>query len=117
MSEATTSPTNPPADPPLVTFALFAYNHEKYIREADEGAFAQTYENLETILLDDCSTDRTIEIMREMAAQVNGPHNVILNRMETQCLLPAISKKRKLFPKWEAKMWQRRPYRMWRLWR
>ena len=53
---------------PLVTFALFAYNQERYIREAVEGAFAQTYEPLEIILSDDCSTDRTFEIMQEMVA-------------------------------------------------
>ena len=61
---------------PLVTFALFAYNQEKYIREAVEGAFAQTYEPLEIILSDDCSTDRTFEIMEEMAAAYQGPHSV-----------------------------------------
>lgn len=53
---------------PLVTFALFAYNQEKYIREAVDGAFSQTYEPLEIILSDDCSSDRTFEIMQEMAA-------------------------------------------------
>ncbi len=41
---------------PLVTFALFAYNQEQYIREAVEGAFSQTYEPLEIILSDDCSS-------------------------------------------------------------
>lgn len=61
---------------PLVTFALFAYNQEKYIREAIEGAFAQTYEPLEIILSDDCSTDRTFEIMQEMVADYRGPHIV-----------------------------------------
>jgi glycosyltransferase involved in cell wall biosynthesis len=61
---------------PLVTFALFAYNQEAYIREAVEGAFAQTYEPLEIILSDDCSSDRTYEIMREMAAAYDGPHEV-----------------------------------------
>ena len=35
---------------PLVTFALFAYNHEQYIREAVEGALAQDYPNLEIII-------------------------------------------------------------------
>ena len=55
-------------DRPLVTFALFAYNQEQYIREAIEGAFAQTYQPLEIILSDDCSTDRTFEIMREMGS-------------------------------------------------
>ncbi|MFT6372362.1 MAG: glycosyltransferase involved in cell wall biosynthesis [Gammaproteobacteria bacterium] len=65
---------------PLVTFTLFAYNQEKYIREAIEGAFAQTYEPLEIILSDDCSTDTTFEIMQEMAAEYPGSHNVKLNR-------------------------------------
>lgn len=65
---------------PLVTFALFAYNQEKYIREAVEGAFAQTYEPLEIILSDDCSTERTFEIMQEMAQAYRGPHAVRLNR-------------------------------------
>ena len=41
---------------PLVTFALFAYNQERYVREAVEGAFAQTYQPLEIILSDDCSS-------------------------------------------------------------
>ena len=53
-------------DRPLVTFALFAYNQEQHIREAVDGAFSQTYEPLEIILSDDCSTDRTFEIMQEI---------------------------------------------------
>jgi glycosyltransferase involved in cell wall biosynthesis len=65
---------------PLVTFALFAYNQEKYIREAVEGALAQTYEPLEIILSDDCSTDRTFEVMEEMVASYTGPHMVLLNK-------------------------------------
>jgi glycosyltransferase involved in cell wall biosynthesis len=65
---------------PLVTFALFAYNQEKYIREAVEGAFSQTYEPLEIILSDDCSSDRTFEIMQEMAAAYEGPHQVRVRR-------------------------------------
>lgn len=67
---------------PLVTFALFAYNQERYIREAIEGAFSQTYEPLEIILSDDCSTDRTFEIMQEMAAGYRGPHQVRVRRNE-----------------------------------
>lgn len=65
---------------PLLTFALFAYNQEKYIREAIEGAFAQTYEPLEIIISDDCSTDRTFEIMNEMANLYTGPHNIKVRR-------------------------------------
>lgn len=65
---------------PLVTFAVFAYNQEKYIREAVEGAFSQTYEPLEIILSDDCSSDRTFEIMQEMAAAYKGPSQIKLIR-------------------------------------
>lgn len=67
---------------PLVTFALFAYNQEQYIREAIEGAFSQTYEPLEIILSDDCSSDRTFEIMQEMAAAYKGPHQVIARQSD-----------------------------------
>lgn len=67
-------------DRPLVTFALFAYNQEKYIREAVEGAFSQTYSPLEIILSDDCSRDRTFEIMEEMAREYLGQHTVRVNR-------------------------------------
>lgn len=67
---------------PLVTFAVIAYNQEQFIREAIEGAFTQTWQPLEIILSDDGSTDRTFEIMREMAAAYGGPHKVVLNRNE-----------------------------------
>lgn len=72
--------SDPTPERPLVTFALFAYNQEQYIREAVEGAFAQTYEPLEIILSDDCSKDRTFEIMQEMAAEYKGPHRVVVRQ-------------------------------------
>lgn len=65
---------------PLVTFALFAYNQEKYIREAVEAAFAQTYEPLEIILSDDCSTDGTFEIMQSLARGYRGKNKVLVNK-------------------------------------
>jgi glycosyltransferase involved in cell wall biosynthesis len=65
---------------PLLTFALAALNQERFIREAVEAAFAQTYSPLEIILSDDCSEDRTFEIMCEMAKAYRGPHRIVLNR-------------------------------------
>lgn len=64
---------------PLVTFALIAYNQEKYIREAVEAALSQTYSPLEIILSDDCSADRTFEVMRELAECYTGQHKLLLN--------------------------------------
>lgn len=65
---------------PLVTFALFAYNQEKYIREAVEGALAQDYPNLEIIISDDCSTDGTFDAIKQAAAPYVGKHLVVARR-------------------------------------
>lgn len=74
--------TEPTEERPLVTFALFAYNQERFIREAVEGALAQTYSPLQVILSDDCSSDRTFAIMQEMVVDYSGPHEILLNRNE-----------------------------------
>lgn len=66
--------------PPLISFLLVAYNQERFIREAVEGALAQTYSPLEIILADDCSSDRTFEIMTEIVSAYKGPHRFVLNR-------------------------------------
>lgn len=65
---------------PLVTFGVAGYNHERYVREAIAGVLGQTYEPLDIILSDDCSSDRTFEIMQEMAESYRGPHQIRLNR-------------------------------------
>lgn len=67
---------------PLATFAVFAFNQEHYIRATIEGALAQSYSPLEIILSDDCSSDRTFEIMQEVVAAYKGPHKVHLHRPE-----------------------------------
>lgn len=65
---------------PLVSFFVLGYNQEEYTRAAVEGAFSQTYSPLEIILSDDGSSDKTYEIMKEMAAAYDGPHKIILNQ-------------------------------------
>jgi glycosyltransferase involved in cell wall biosynthesis len=67
---------------PIVTFAIFAYNQERYIREAVQSALAQTYEPLEIILSDDCSSDRTFEIINKLASEYNGTHRIVINKTE-----------------------------------
>ena len=67
-------------DRPLISFCLFAYNQERFIRKAVEGALSQNYSPLEIVLSDDCSTDSTFEIIKEMAACYHGSHSIILNR-------------------------------------
>lgn len=64
---------------PLITYAIFAFNQEAYIREAIDAAFSQTYSPLEIIISDDASADATPEIIRRMVAEYQGPHKVIVN--------------------------------------
>ncbi len=76
---------------PLVTFALFCFNQEAFVKEAVEGALKQDYANLEIIISDDCSTDRTFDVIRETVAGYAGPHVVRLVRnVQNLGLLPHI---------------------------
>jgi glycosyltransferase involved in cell wall biosynthesis len=68
---------------PLLTFAVCSFNQERFIQEAVEAALAQTYSPLEVVLSDDCSKDKTFEIMRGLAQSYSGPHGVVLNRNPT----------------------------------
>ena len=67
-------------DKPLISFIVFAYNQERFIEEAVAGAFGQTYSPLEIILSDDCSTDRTYEVMAQLAGAYRGSHKIKLRR-------------------------------------
>jgi len=49
-------------DLPLVSISVITYNSSKYVLETLESAKAQTYQNIELIVSDDCSTDSTVEI-------------------------------------------------------
>ena len=44
---------------------MTAYNREKYIGEAIESVIAQTYKNIELIIVDDCSNDNTVKIIEK----------------------------------------------------
>src|SRR4051812_14586565 len=70
---------------PLLSFCLVAYNQAAFIRDAVEAALSQTYSPLEIILSDDCSSDVTFEIIREVASAYSGPHLVRVNRTARNC--------------------------------
>ena len=65
---------------PLVSFLISCYNQEAYIREAVDGALRQTYSPLEIIISDDCSRDKTFEVVKQITADYQGPHAIRLNR-------------------------------------
>jgi GT2 family glycosyltransferase len=48
---------------PKVSIYIPAYNAEKYIKEAVDSALNQSYTDLEVVVVDDGSTDKTAEIL------------------------------------------------------
>ena len=56
---------------PLVSIVLPTYNGEKYLKKAIESIIKQTYKNWELIIINDCSTDSTVDIIKEYLKKDN----------------------------------------------
>ena len=49
----------------LISVIIPTYNRKKFIQEAINSVLEQNYKNLEIIIVDDCSNDDTMEILKE----------------------------------------------------
>ena len=52
------------ANQPLVSIIIPCYNAERWVQEAIESCLNQTYPNVEIIVVDDGSTDGSLEVLR-----------------------------------------------------
>ena len=65
------------ANHPPVSIIIPCWNAEQYVSEAIESALGQTYPNAEVIVIDDGSTDNSLDIIRSFASRVRwatGPN-------------------------------------------
>lgn len=49
---------------PIISVIMSVYNEEKYLRDSLGSVITQTLEDFELIIVDDCSTDKTVEIIQ-----------------------------------------------------
>lgn len=67
---------------PLVSVIVPNYNHAPYLRQRLDSIFNQTYKNFEVIILDDCSTDNSKEIIEEYRNRPQVSH-VVYNEINS----------------------------------
>lgn len=52
---------------PKVSIVFTSYNHKEYLRQALDSLLSQTFRDFELIIVDDCSTDGSQDILKEYA--------------------------------------------------
>ena len=53
----------------LISIIMAAYNAEKTIEQAINSVLSQTYTNFELLVVNDCSKDGTVELVKKIAAK------------------------------------------------
>ena len=69
---------------PLFSILIAMYNNGRYFKECYDSILGQSYENWEVIIVDDCSTDNSLEIMRTIIAE-DGRFKILRNETNSKC--------------------------------
>ena len=56
---------------PLVSVIIPMYNSAKFIPQTLESLLNQTLKNFEVVVVDDCSTDNSVEVVENFATKFN----------------------------------------------
>jgi glycosyltransferase involved in cell wall biosynthesis len=74
----------------LISVLIPAYNVEKFIEASIESILRQTYRELEVIVVDDCSTDRTWDLLRKIAEL--DPRIILLRNSKNSKIVTTLNK-------------------------
>ena len=67
-------------DCPLVSIVALCYNHDAFVEEALDSILAQTYPNIELIIIDDASADKSVSIINNWIGKNNPACNFIVHK-------------------------------------
>ena len=70
----------PPVNCTTISIIIPLYNAEKYIAECLDSLLNQTLQNFEVIVVDDCSTDNSVAIVKSYVPKFNGRLTFIKNK-------------------------------------
>jgi len=71
------------AETPLVSVVIPSYNAARFVADAVQSVLAQTYPNLEVLVIDDGSTDDTRQVMEQFASDARVNYHYQTNRGES----------------------------------
>ena len=55
---------------PLVTIGITCYNNQRHIKESLDSVLGQSWPDLEIIVVDDCSSDRSVELINSYSSKI-----------------------------------------------
>ena len=70
---------------PAISVVIPVYNAEKYIGECLDSILAQTFQNFEVIVVDDCSTDSSVAVVKNYLPKFNGRLKLARTKKNSGC--------------------------------
>lgn len=88
----------------LVSVCIPTYNSEKFIEDSIRAVLAQSYSNIEVVVVDDCSSDNTVDIVKKLCEEdsrvrlICNPVNLGMTQNWNKCVLSCRGRYVKLIP-------------------
>ena len=74
---------------PQISIIIPMYNVEEYVGECLDSILVQTFKDYEVIIVDDCSTDNSCDVVESYMSKFNGKLNLIKSKKNSGgCAVP-----------------------------
>ena len=69
-----------------VSVICISHNHESFLEEAIQSVVNQTYDNIEIIIVDDCSNDNSQTVISNLKQKYSHIQTIILTENVGNCI-------------------------------